>query len=311
MTVPKLNRPLVVAVGAFDENSGGAIVLHKLVDNLRRAGVSAYAYPPLKPYPNSMPAWKRRLKGLHRHITKVAKLAKHFSHPSMDVPLAPLSVLKQDPIVVYPEVIAGNPLGASSVVRWILFTPGAHTGQGVEIDRGAEEIFYFQKAFIEGHDWIPPENELRLQWIRSDIYYDQQQENRSGSCRMQRKGALLNINTSDAYRTATPLDGLPHQEIAAIFNKSERFYCDDPHTMYSTYAVLCGCIAVVTPVPGLSEADWRPEQERWGIAYGDKPDQIEIALRTKHLMKETLDALQGVEEQQVEHFIATLAKRFE
>lgn len=311
MTRSKLNRPVVVAVGKMDENSGGAIVLHTLVDRLRRAGVSAFAYPALKQYPDSMPLWKRKLKFHYRHMTKVVRSAQNFSHPSMDVPLAKPGIFRKDPIVVYPEVITGNPFGASAVVRWILFTPGLHIGSEAGADPEHEEIFYFQKVFVEGRDWIPAENELRLHWIRTDIYFNRQQSNRAGSCRMRRKGELVGSDTSDKYKNSKLLDGLPHEEVAKVFNECEYFYCDDPHTMYSTYAVLCGCIAVVTPMAGVSEKDWRPDNERWGMAYGDSWDQIEFAKRTMHKMPERLAELSAAEERLLDHFIRRLAERFD
>ena len=61
------HRPIIVDCPPFNENSGGAIVLHTLVDQLRKLGVDAYAislkqdYADVKsPLLRTLKRWNRR-----------------------------------------------------------------------------------------------------------------------------------------------------------------------------------------------------------------------------------------------------------
>ena len=76
---------------------------------------------------------------------------------------------------------------------------------------------------------------------------------RSGSCYLVRKGRdKTPVHPPDAIR----VDGLPHEEVAKIFARCERFYCYDEATMFSQFAVLCGCLSIVIPGIYQSRADW-------------------------------------------------------
>lgn len=199
--IPQTNKvpshPIVVHCPSFEENSGGAIVLHYLVDRLRAYGVEAYAWPlvkhnnhdaDIKQYGADIPGWWRKLRILNqkrRRIRKEKRAEYNFvTHPSMNVPVASESILRRS-IAVYPEIVSGNPLGAPYIVRWLLHRPDFF-GAGLDLDLN-EIVFYYQKAFKEGVPWVDPDNMLCIRWIRDDVYYDRKLGGRSGSCRMIRK----------------------------------------------------------------------------------------------------------------------------
>ncbi|MEM6589175.1 MAG: hypothetical protein AAF641_12065 [Pseudomonadota bacterium] len=227
----------------------------------------------------------------------------------MDVPQAPLSVLKEA-IAVYPEVIESNPLSSDAVARWILLTPGKHTGSDGLQPVEAEEVFYYHKSYIQGLDWTRKENELRLHWVRDDVYFERQTGPREGSCYMVRKGPQMGSKLDAHDLDAVLLDGKPHEEIADYFNRCEYFYCYDPYTMYLTYAVFCGCTPIVTPPPGLTEEAWHPVKERYGVAFGNSPDQLAFARKTAPKMMGHVQDLKAEEDRQLRHFVTRLADRF-
>ncbi|MEO1949615.1 hypothetical protein [Thioclava sp.] len=293
-------RPIVVVCRPFDENSGGQIVLHALIDRMRSLGVDAYASQPCKTYRSLRPAWLGALKrwNYRRKLPDVA------AHESMDVPTASDAVL-DDAIVVYPETVRGNPLEAERVARWLLNRPGL-LGGNETLDPG-EEVFFYQEAFAEGVAPVSPDRLLRVRWLRDDVYRDENRP-RSGSCRMIRKGTDTLSQIPEGDR-AIPLDGLSHQEIAEVFNKTEVFYCHDLYTMYAYYAALSGCVPVVVPRPGLSAEDWRDGFElKHGVAYGE--EEIDWARATRNQLIADMAAAKEQETENVLRFLAILKERF-
>ena len=263
-------RPIIVDCPPFNENSGGAIVLHTLVDQLRKLGVDAYAISLKQDYADVKSPLLRTLKRWNRRRRR----GSFKTHPSLNVPLAPKEIIEQA-IVVYPETRSGNPLQSPRVVRWLLHKPGFF---GVDAKIGPhEEIFYFQPAYAEGLEGIPNDRSLTMGYFNKDIYKNLGLP-RSGACRMIRKGKNTKhlIPKTD---NAILLDGKSHTEVAHIFSTTEIFYCHDPYTTYVYYAVLCGCVPVVIPQLGLSSTEWRSGMDlKYGIAYGE--EEIDWARET-------------------------------
>ncbi|MBY6081844.1 hypothetical protein [Ruegeria arenilitoris] len=308
----KLKRPIIVVAGPMDENSGGTIIFYKLVDSLRQIGVEAYIYPRgIKRNFDDISLLKKHLKFGYKHFKKAIIPRKKYSHPSMNTPLAPFSAFWRRPIVVYSEYEAGNPLGASAIVRWASGLTAMRAGRELKVFPESEEIFYFTRSHVNDGTDKATKNELHVEWIRDDIYHNKNLAHRSGTCRMRRKAKLYGIGEDVNDGESLLLDGLSHEEIAQAFNEREFFYCDDPYTLYCKYAVMCGCIVVVTPIPGVSEVDWIPQRDRWGMAYGDAPEQIEFARSTLHRMKETIEVTREAEKQQMLYFVDRISKRFE
>ncbi len=311
----KLDKPVIVNCPPFDDQSGGCIVLHYLTHRLRGMGVEAYIFPILEEArPHTAPLLRhlRRALRMRKHMRKYMRkysrgLLPFSTHPALDAPLAPLSALRRG-IVVYPEIVSGNPLGCARVARWILYTPRGHAlGDDFAKPTPGEEVFYFQPPFIEHIDWIPRENWLRLQWLRDDIFNAPGPVERTEVCRMIRKGTATADSPPPGAEGATMLDGKSNEEIAEVFKRARLFYCHDPYTMYCDYAALCGCLPIVVPPPGLSRTDWRTEADRFGIAYGDSPEQLEWAARTRSDLFGRIKDLKRQEAVMLEHFIFRLA----
>lgn len=291
--MPIPTRPIIVVCPSFNENSGGAIVLHYLVHRLRQLGVEAYAFPLNKRFNQRLPSWFNQLKHL--------KYQRKFkTHHTMNVPFAPFD-RHQDAIVVYPEVVEGNPLNSSRVVRWLLHKPGFF---GTNFSYGAKDkIFYFQHAFSEGLTGVPKKNELQLLWLRDDVYQHHNHAPRSGACWMIHKGDKFTDARND---TAILLDGKSHDEIAHIFNQTAVFYCHDPYTLYAYYAALCGCVPVVIPQSSLNANDWRSGCNfKYGVAYGEY--EFEWAKETRGQLLDHMTAIKSQEQTALVHFLTELS----
>ena len=202
-------------------------------------------------------------------------------------------------IVVYPEVVDGNPLGATNVVRWFLNRPGRITGR---VRFGTDELYFlYQRAFDDPDFNSEPDNLLAVRWYRRDLYHQWNFGDRSGTCYMLRKGRTR--AAEDDTRNALVLDGRTHTEIASAFNQCKCFVSYDPYTMYSRYAALCGCTSIVVPMEGVPKEQWRPEKElRYGIAYGF--GDIEWALETRTDLLRTIEQEEETQAQGVSAFVA-------
>ncbi len=293
----RVTRPkFVIRAPTFSDTSGGEIALHLLCSRLRALGEEAYIWPAR---PDILYGWP----SLRNMAYEARKWLRPYGTGPFANPIARHRDL-EDAIVVYPEYMTGNPLRASQVVRWLLNKPGAlnagRTGYGPD-----DLFFFFQAAFDDPRFNSDPTNQLMLHWV-NPIYRDEGLPNRQGTCHLMRKGegrAIVHGPDSIA------LDGLGHAEMAAIFNRTERFYCYDLYTFYTIYAALCGCIPIVVPDPTISKEQWIIlPKDRYGVAYGE--DDVAWAVATRPDLHRQLAAQHAREEDMLVAFVDKCMARF-
>ncbi|MDT8372170.1 MAG: hypothetical protein RQ783_09330 [Gammaproteobacteria bacterium] len=280
----------------YDNNSGGSIVLHKLCYLLRQQGEMGFVWYSNKPHINDMISWQ----GIKRFICYIGNKKNRSPY---DLTLANYKSLK-DAVVIYPEVVNGNPLRVKNVVRWFLNKPGVLTG---DICFGSNDLFFYYDIHFND-----PEinknllNQLKVVEIQSSTYKYINEQKRSDACYMVRKGQYRSL---DYHGDATCIDNLDHKYVALIFNTCKYFICYDLYTMYSRYAAMCGCIPIVVPEKGMTKEQWLPiVKDRYGIAYGW--DDIDWAIETRPLLMEYLSECELISRQSVEQFVAKTKKYF-
>ncbi len=301
-----MSLTFIIYATSFDENSGGSIALHRLCDMLNRLGHRARIWAWTRPIESPPLTWRDRLP-FYRRKPRSWEPPRFQTLDRLDTPLATAADL-DDAIVIYPEVIDGNPLQAGRVVRWLLHRPGFHTGRH---QFGADELFfYFQAAFNDPA--LNPHTDRLLQtfFIRDDLYRPPDpagEAQRSGTCYILRKGkdrALVH----DANGSIL-IDGLSHAAAAEVFRRTRTCISYDLYTMYSVYAAMCGCDSIVVPESGLDVNAWYPtEEERYGMAYGW--DQVDWARSTRHLLLPRLKRLEEQSNETVRHFVQTCERHF-
>lgn len=295
----------LIAAPEFDENSGGKIALHRLchlintyVDDhdaiLVRAGrgisrsamLSDIRYPRL----------------FAKRISK-----RYRTHPGWNTPFAETTGSLDNCIAIYPEIASGNPIGATRVIRWFLHHPGFFTGRA---EYGKGEIYFRHRS------WVTPfivngsmmsSQLLRAFYFPSDLYNTHGIAERDiDCCHMIRKSK----HKPHAHPAGSVLlDGKTHAEISQIFKRSKRFISYDDYTAYSKLAACCGCESVVVPVPNTTPEQWRPSiEDRYGVAYGTSPDQLEWARKTQ---QKTAEAFQQAEIDSIESVRRCLAEAIE
>jgi hypothetical protein len=195
-----------------------------------------------------------------------------FNTPCLDIRSAHEIAGNDEYVVIYPEVVMGNPLKAKNVVRWLLHTPGFHTNQ---TNYGPNELYFrfsVETPYFSHPGSTTSDQFLTVVHFPTEIYnMNGASQDRQGTAYCIRKGAGKEIvhDLSDSIC----IDGKSHKEIAEILKRVKTFYCYDTRTAYYYFASLCGCETIVIPDDGISKEEWLPLPiSRVGIRYGiDSP----------------------------------------
>lgn len=186
------------------------------------------------------------------------------------------------PIVIYPEVVAGNPLEADCVVRWLLNFPGLLGGNNSY--PASEMLIGFSKTLSDSvGEHVPV---MHIPVINESVFNPgKTPQPRKGSAfyamkyKVVHDGKVFGIPpdaieiTRDLPNSQTP------EEIAQILRSVEALYVFE-NTALATEAVLCGCPAVFMPNTWLDEPIALNELGWDGFAWGNDPAEIERARQT-------------------------------
>jgi hypothetical protein len=200
-------------------------------------------------------------------------------------------------MIIYPEIVTGNPLNGKHITRWLLNTPGVCGGDGIY---GETDLVYkYWDKFL-----APDETKvcgfLRTLDAKLDIAVDKNLP-RSGECFLIHKGWGKELNKHN--QDAVNVQSFKLEDTIDLFNKKERFISYDTATYYSVLAALCGCISIVIPDEGLTKDQFRKNisTNKYGIAYG--LNDIEHAQETHHLVREHIQFLQNECEELVKNYL--------
>ena len=288
----------IVYTSSFDPDSGGSIFMHELAHTLNELGEEAYLWPMAPLY----------------GISKRTRVKNLFDPPrfetngSLNTPMARKRDLRAaNTVMIYPEIVLGNPTGAQNIVRWLLYKPGdQHPYQFTD-----GEMFFrcYEKADLPEVTGGAPDLFL---WKINRAYRDEGRKGRKGVSYIVRKGHRKTRLAATEAPDAINIDGKSHEEINAVFNRVERFYSYDEATMYSQFAVLSGCQSIVVPGEYPDRAAWNQHHDLSinGIAYGDSPEELAHAQATKGKLLAQLEAKEQAGIDTVRAFIVKTKERF-
>lgn len=207
-----------------------------------------------------------------------------------------------DTIVVYPEVVFGNPLGAKHVVRWFLnvnrFT-GEYEG---EQPYGKEDMFICYRDVFNDYRLNPACRQVTLRHFDYDLYKRWNYGHREGSCFIVRKGgARVDLPPTVP---GVVIDHLTEEKKVEVLNQCRYCYSFDTQTFYSTIAAICGCVSIVIPEPGKTRDDYLCDGEKgWGIAYGINQKEIDFARKTCKKLEEEIESYKSENIKNVQAFL--------
>lgn len=259
----------------YDQAIGGVCAGHRLCHLLNVAGFECYIFP------------------------MVAKNQPWFYRTEYITPLIAHKTILQnldDYIIIYPEIIEGNPLQGKHVVRWILGLPYI---EKYSTYNKSDIIFYYTEYYYNEHLGCK-DNILMVLDFNTGIFKDAHQE-RSGSCYTIRKGEVTTQIHPDDSVFISYSDAGNLIKLSELFNTSEIFYSYDNFTFLSVQAAMCGCLSVVIPDKNVSKEEWLQKSKFTnGIAYG--LDDIDRAKTTLPLLFKEIKQIQINELNEVINF---------
>ena len=191
-------------------------------------------------------------------------------------------------IVVYPEIIYGNPLNCKNVIRWILLELGVEMPKNHYLNWNKSDLVYFWESKKTG---APYYKQLCYPWFDTQFINFNKNE-RTSTCFMMKKAFLFHENITtlhpensikiDDYSNTD--DILYTKKICNIFNECKYFYCYDPNSALIIFSAICGCIPIVYPLKNISKDNYLENRifNCGGknvdfIAYGNSHTEIEYA----------------------------------
>jgi len=229
----------------------------------------------------------------------------------------------ENAVVIYPEIICGNPLNCKKVIRWILLDLGKEMPEDHYRNWGENDLVYYFNSTIKIENYPEKKgNEYKLlSCLCIDPIVKQNNfENREDVCFSIRKANIIHKN---GFQMVHPTNSFEitreHTQIQCVefFNKYKWFMCYDALTFYIVIAPLCGCVSIVYKIEGLSEKEWiettaaaeycksKGLEKLYGIAYGR--ENMKHAEDTIHLAeKQWIDIINFNKEKYILPFITDL-----
>lgn len=292
------------------QSAGGPIVLHALCKYLIELGYDSkifysevWEYKQKNKYRYWCKWFRRTVRDAFKCFRarvlkqKSSKLNGYIDESVRGCPRKYLPFVDDDTIVVYPEIMYGNPLNAKKVVRWFLYH-----NRFDDSAYGEKDLFICYREVF--NDWRLNPKGLILQtpYFDLDKYKQYNFGDRKGICYIVRKGS----KRPDLPKKfdGIVIDNLLEEEKVKVFNECEYCISYDTQSSYSQIAAICGCISIVVPEQGKYKEDYVSGDEFvYGVGYGFSLQEREYAIDTKSLVKKYYETLNKSGMNNTEKFI--------
>jgi len=207
---------LLVWSPPYTHRSSGVRALHRLCHHLNRCG---YPCAMLSPPGAPLPDWDT---------------------PFHEGPIG-------DRIVIYPEIVPGNPLGAERVVRWCLNNPGLLGGDRMYADSEMVFVYDHQRLAIVNQAVRRPIGPERILWmglVDPSCIYPDPRVPKTINCSFTHKGrALRDCHPLPPEAGLLALEDLT-PSMAALgdtLRRTRTLYSYDHYSNVLREAAICGC----------------------------------------------------------------------
>lgn len=300
-------------IASYRTSYGGVIVLHNLCRLLNELGQNAsiiYFADLNYSEKHKVKFWvkwifysiKITVKAIIERILGPDRFKGFFNVSMKGVKRKYTPFVSKDTIVVYSELMFGNPLKAKKVVRWLLYHNKHYKLNGDKtIGYDKNDLFFSYREVF--NDWVlNPECRIcYTPYMDLKKYKRYNYGERHGKCYILRKGEWR-VNKDDC-KDGIIVDDLPEKEKTRVFNECEYCISYDTQTAYSQIAAMCGCISIVVPEKDKGRKDYRQNESSFGEAFGFDKDEIEYSLSTAPLLKDFFHKSNEKSKEQVINFI--------
>lgn len=191
---------------------------------------------------------------------------------------------KKNTIVIYPEIIYGNPLKALNVVRWLL---SYDKFKGEKYYSDDDLVFTYRTQFND-FNINPTCRKVTIQDFNKDLYKRYNYGKRSGTCFIIRKGSVR--KDLPKHFDGIIVDNLSEEEKVKVFNICEKCFCYDMQTFYATIAAFCGCDVECVVEEGKTRNDYlKKEDVVYGVAYGHTAKELKFAKETRSKILDVIE----------------------
>lgn len=249
-----LGHPYYIHAPDFRDTSAGVACLHYLCHTLNIHGRDAYVMNCNQVNPNlKTPPLSQALVDGHRQQGKV-------------------------PIVVYPEVVSGNPAGADVVVRYLLNFEGALTGRGMEAGRDDLRIYAGPVLVRDSDERV--DGFLDVPCINTVLFNAEACGARLGRFLYRHRYPLDQVDFSRFPADIQELsmhEPLPLPRLAQLLRSAEVLYTYE-WSITCVLAILCGCPVLFMREGGIDEAFLEQSYiGSGGFAMVDAPGALAVA----------------------------------
>jgi hypothetical protein len=231
--------------------------------------------------------------------------------PSLDAAIAKRHKIEdRNPIVVYCEVIRGNPRGAKIVVRYLLNKPGLFV-PGVAATFTDQDYFlhYAQEHAIP----VGKSFDMFMPLVDRDIYHPAPE----GALR---RGFVLYANRAKIDRDTLPAWLTPltvvsmdnprsHEELAALYRQSRAIVCFERGTAILE-ALHCGCPVICIEGEHISKGAYQHLFDGAGLIWGWHEEKLEIAAAETVKFRAAYAALEQTTAERVDCAFKAIAADF-
>ena len=157
---------------------------------------------------------------------------------------------RKNDIVVYPEVVSGNPLLFRNVVRYVLNYPG-YLGGDKKYHSG-ELVFSWDERYLTG---VPL---LRFDTIDRSLFYEDETVKDTNACFVHKGAGYQELPETAGAVKITMRYPATRSELADLLRRTKNLYSFDDNTSLLEEAALCGCRTYVFTSSGFKEVNARP-----------------------------------------------------
>lgn len=159
--------------------------------------------------------------------------------------------MQENDIIIYPEIISGNPFGFHRVVRYVLYFPGKLGG-----DASFDEHEY---VISWSHEYYKDVPVLRIPLIDRQLFYDAGLP-KTHDCAFHHKdyGVHRQIESKNLVEITMNYPK-NRSDLAKLLQTTETLYSFDQHSMLNDEAVLCGAKVLLVTDKGFIPYVYEPE----------------------------------------------------